>query len=98
MSATQEASLALPEDLGIERAGELHASLAPHVDAAAVTLDGSGVGRVHTAGLQVLLAFVHTRAAAGRATRWRAPSPALRKGAASLGLQELLALPAAVAR
>lgn len=97
MSAAPDGSaIELPADLGIEGAHALYAALAPRLDAAAaLILDGARVSRAHAAGLQVLAAFVRTRAAAGRATHWRDPSPALRKGAASLGLQGALALPAA---
>ena len=86
-------ALNLPADLGIEKAAELHALLAPYVDAPGpVALAASGVSRLHTAGLQVLAAFVRTRAAAGRATVLQDPSTELRGAAARLGLAAHLGL------
>ena len=92
MTAAGEIRLDLPENFGIEHAGALRALLAPHVDAGAVTLGGANVHRLHAAGLQVLTAFITTRAAAGHATRWHDPSPELRGAAARLGLDTVLGL------
>lgn len=92
-AASPDGVLDLPEDFGIEHAGALYALLAPHVETpGAVTLGGSRVSRLHTAGLQVLAAFVRTRTAFGRVTRWQDPSPELCSGAARLGLESLLGL------
>jgi len=86
----------LPADLGIEQAARLHALLSPHFeDAAPVTLAAGGVSRLHTAGLQVLAAFVSGRAAAGRATTLDNPSTELRSAAARLGLSRVLGLASA---
>lgn len=92
-AASGDGALELPEDFGIEHAGALYAMLAPYVETpGAVTLGGSRVTRLHTAGLQVLAAFVRTRTAFGRVTRWQDPSPELCSGAARLGLEAVLGL------
>lgn len=92
MTTTGEVRLDLPEDFGIEHAAALRALLAPHVEAATVELGGAKVRRLHTAGLQLLLTFITTRAAAGHATRWHDPSPELRGAAARLGLDAALGI------
>ena len=92
MTTAAEVRLDLPEDFGIESAGALRALLAAHVDAEAVALGAGGVARLHTAGLQLLAAFIATRAAEGHATRWQDPSPELRGAAARLGLDTVLGL------
>lgn len=88
--------LSLPADLGIEDAAALKALLAPRYDdEAAVTVGAAAVTRLHAAGLQVLAAFFHGRAANGRVTELESPSAELRAAAARLGLGPLLGLPAA---
>lgn len=63
-------TVALGDDLGIETSTELKTRLAPLVDQGGdLTLDASQVGRIHTASVQVLCAFVE--AAARPATRPR---------------------------
>jgi anti-anti-sigma regulatory factor len=86
--------LSLPADLGVENAAALKALLAARYDdEAAVTVGASAVTRLHAAGLQVLAAFFHGRAANGRATALDSPSAELRAAAARLGLGPLLGLP-----
>lgn len=88
--------LGLPAELGIENAAALRALLAPRLaDEGVVVLAAAGVARLHTAGLQVLAAFVSSRAAAGRGTVLDNPSAELRSAAARLGLVPLLGLGAA---
>ncbi len=85
-------SLTLQADLGIEHVAELQAALAPHLAAeATLVLDGSQVRRVHSAGLQLLHAFVRERAGAGHGTTVLAPSPALADAARLLALDGTLA-------
>jgi len=49
----------LGDDLGIENSTELKNRLSPLVaEAGELTLDASQVGRIHTASVQVLCAFV----------------------------------------
>lgn len=85
----------LQRDLGIEHVTELHAALQPHLDdEAPLVLDGGDVDRVHTAGLQLLHAFVRERAALGRSTEIAPASPALRQAARQLALGSSLGLDA----
>lgn len=79
--------LSLQPDLGIEHVAELQAILLPHLDEAEpVALAGDRVERVHTAGLQLLHAFVRDRAARGCATTITFASPALAAAAHQLAL------------
>lgn len=79
--------LALQPDLGIERVCELQDALMSHLDdAEPLALLGDQVTRVHTAGLQLLHAFVRERAARGGSTRVTAASPALAAAARQLAL------------
>jgi anti-anti-sigma regulatory factor len=77
----------LPADLGIESAGPLQESLQQAVQSTpALTLDGSQVGRLHAASLQVLAALFRQRAAAGLETRIENPSDELKAAARISGL------------
>ena len=79
--------LSLQADLGIEHVTELQDALLPHLDdAEPIALVGNDVRRVHTAGLQLLHAFVRERAARGCATTVTSPSPALAQAARLLAL------------
>jgi anti-anti-sigma regulatory factor len=60
-----------------------------------VVVDGSGVERVDTAGLQLLVALARRQRQAGRRLEWKAASPELRKCGERLGLVEALGLSAA---
>lgn len=92
-SPAAPAPVALPADLGIEHAATLKALLLPAVaHAAPVQLDGSAVGRLHAAALQLLAAFCRDRRDAGLATIWSQASPVLRDAAATLGLNDLMDL------
>ncbi|KGO98212.1 STAS domain-containing protein [Novilysobacter defluvii] len=83
--------LMLPPDLGIEHVADLQALLAPHLEGEApLALDGSQVRRVHTAGLQLLHAFVRERAGTGRGTAILDPSPTLSDAARLLALEATL--------
>lgn len=61
--------------------------------AAAIEIDASGVQGIDTAGLQLLAALVREAQARNLSLRWRAPTQALRDGAARLGLGPVLHLP-----
>ena len=88
-------ALPLPNDLGIEHVADLQAALRPHLEhTGALSLNGEGVERVHTAGLQVLHAFVRERAAAGHRTVVTAASPVLVDAARQLALAESLGVDA----
>ncbi|MGV8940470.1 MAG: STAS domain-containing protein [Lysobacter sp.] len=85
--------LSLQPDLGIEHVAELRAALAPHFeDANPIALAGDRVERVHTAGLQLLHAFVRDRANAGRTTTITLASPALIDAARVLAMANSLGL------
>jgi anti-anti-sigma regulatory factor len=86
-------SIRLGESLTIDHARSLHESLAPLLDKREVVLDAGGVGRVDTAGLQVLAAFVRALEGRGAAVRWRAPTEALQQGARRLDVAGILRLP-----
>lgn len=86
-------AIVLEPDLGIEAAPRLHAQLAPALAAKKqVALDAAAVSRLHGASMQVLVAFVRARGAAGRKTRIDDPSPALRDAARAMGLASTLGL------
>ena len=86
----------LPADLGIEHATALHTSLSPLLATLEpVSLVARGVSRLHTASLQVLVAFVRERTAAGGPTTWCEPSSLLRESAIRAGLDSALGLTAA---
>lgn len=86
-------TVALSPEWGIESSEGLKATLAPHLEVDdEVVLAAPDAGRVHTASLQLLLAFVRTRHAAGRATRIAPCADALRDAARSLGLARELGL------
>jgi hypothetical protein len=92
---TRTRTVTLPARFGIEEAAELHARLAPHLEAREpVEIEVVAPERVHTAALQVLAAFFRTRADAGRATRWRNPPAVVRDSATQLGLETALGLAA----
>lgn len=82
----------LDRDLGIEASSALKEALAAHLSAEQVALDGGAVERVHTAGLQVLLAWWRARETSGLQTRWSACSDTLRSAAATLGLCSAIGL------
>lgn len=85
--------LSLQPDLGIEHVAELRSTLSSHFDNAdPVVLAGDRVARVHTAGLQLLHAFVRDRALAGRITTITLPSAALVDAANVLALADGLGL------
>ena len=86
-------AIALEPDLGIEAATRLHAQLAPALGhKKQVAIDAASVSRLHGAAMQVLVAFVRARAAAGRKTRINDPSPALRDAARAMGLSSTFGL------
>ena len=83
----------LGPEWGIESSEALKAALAAHVDAAdEVVLAAPQAGRVHSASIQVLAAFVRTRRQSGRTTRIAPCAAAVRDAAVSLGLAAELGL------
>lgn len=89
--------LSLQSDLGIECVTELRAALQPHLDDdAPLVLAGDRVERVHTAGLQLLHAFVRDRASRGHETTLTLASPTLAAAARQLALAVSLGVDAPV--
>ena len=84
--------LSLQADLGIEQVTDLQATLQSHLDDATLELSGAEVRRVHTAGLQLLHAFVAQRAKNNRATRIQPASHALYSAARDLALSTAMGL------
>jgi ABC-type transporter Mla MlaB component len=78
--------LTLQADLGIEQVADLQATLQSHFEDESLELSGADVRRVHTAGLQLLHAFIRDRAARGLRTTIVSPSPTLVEAARQLAL------------
>ena len=86
-------TVALSPEWGIEASEGLKAALAAHLDTAdEVVLAAGEAGRVHSASIQVLVAFVRTRRQSGRTTRIAPCAAAVRDAAVSLGLASELGL------
>jgi len=86
-------TVALSPEWGIEASEGLKATLASHLDTAdEVVLAAGEAGRVHSASIQVLAAFVRTRRQSGRTTRIAPCAAAVRDAAVSLGLAAELGL------
>lgn len=88
-------AVTLGSDLGIEGCTALRQTLAGHLDAASLEVDGAAAGRIHAASLQLLAAWWRDRDAAGHDTRWAACSESLQAAARTLGLDAVLGLAAA---
>ena len=79
----------LGDDLGIENSTELKNRLSPLVaEAGELTLDVSQVGRIHTASVQVLCAFVQARREAGLGTGFHGCTATFRDAARLLGVTQ----------
>jgi len=86
-------ALALQADLGIEHVTELYTELLSHLDDEdTLVLAGDKVQRVHTAGLQLLHAFVCDRAARGCATTVAMASSILAQAAQQLAIASSLGI------
>jgi len=86
-------TVALAQDLGIESTSELKQHLAPHLEQAGpLRVDASQVGRVHTAAIQVLCAFVLARRQAGQDTVFDDATDTFRDAARLLGVFQTLGL------
>lgn len=85
------APLVLGAACTLREAASLKAQLlACRVSGDTVTVDGSAVQRIDTAGLQLLVAFARREAGAGRLLQWHAPSDELCNAVSQLGLREVL--------
>ena len=89
------ARVALPADCRIAELPAVKEALRGALAAPDAALDGGAVERVDTAALQLLAVFRREAAARGVAVAWLGASAALREGAARLGLEQTLELPAA---
>ncbi len=80
-------TVALASEWGIEASEVLKTALEPHLEADDdVVVVIADAGRVHSATVQLLAAFVRTRRDAGRATRITACAETLHNAAIALGL------------
>ena len=90
------APIALDADLRLSQAPALRERLLKALAAGSpVTLDGGEVAQVDTAALQVLCAFTRDAGGQGLSVAWGGVSEVLRDGAAMLGLDKTMNLPAA---
>ena len=88
-------TVALAQDHGIESTSELKQDLSAHLaQAGELRVDASQVGRVHTAAIQVLCAFVLARQQAGQGTVFDNATDTFRDAARLLGVLRTLGLEA----
>lgn len=88
-------SLELASVCTLREAAELKSQLMAQVGQPGdVEINAGHVGKIDTAGLQLLLAFVRQMDADGRGLAWTQTNPELYRAAAQLGLVEALKLPA----
>lgn len=88
-------SLELASVCTLREAADLKGQLMAHaIQTGDVEIDASHVGKIDTAGLQLLLGFVRHLDAEGRAVAWKQPNVELYRAASQLGLVEMLKLPA----
>lgn len=86
-------SLKLPADLRIQSASALRDRLLAALDGTGVLrLQGGGVERIDTAGLQLLVAAAQDATQRGRELRLVAPSAPLAEGIERLGLEDFFSL------
>ena len=94
-SSPQRAGLKLESTFTLRDANDmLFQLLAVDFGDAEVLVDGGGVERIDTAGLQMLIAFARHHAARGKTLNWTAVSPELLRSSQLLGVTEPLHLTA----
>jgi anti-anti-sigma regulatory factor len=94
-AAPQRAGLKLESSFTLRDATDmLFQLLAVDFGDSEVLIDGGGVERIDTAGLQMLIAFARTHAARGKTLQWTAVSPELLRSSLLLGVAEPLHLTA----
>lgn len=92
-AAPQRAGLKLESSFTLRDATDmLFQLLAVDFGDSEVLIDGGGVERIDTAGLQMLIAFAKSHAARGKTIRWTAVSPELLRSSQLLGVVEPLHL------
>ena len=90
---SETATFDLPAALTIASVEALHEKLEPlSIQGADVVVNGEGVERVDTAGLQLLLAFKQSLTKHNAGFKWQTPSQLLCEAADQLGLAGVLAL------
>jgi anti-anti-sigma regulatory factor len=92
MSAATSTTVRLPATIDITAVAEQRGQLGAALAGAAVALDGGAVGRIDTAGVQLLAAFVAEAARRGVDLAWVAVSDTLAGNARRLGLAAALRL------
>jgi anti-anti-sigma regulatory factor len=92
-AAPQRAGLKLESSFTLRDATDmLFQLLAVDFGDSEVLIDGGGVERIDTAGLQMLIAFAKAHAARGKTIHWTAVSPELLRSSQLLGVAEPLHL------
>lgn len=82
------------EQFDISAVADLYAVLSDALDRGQpVVLDGSRVGRIDTAGVQMLTAFIREAQGKGIRVDWQGTTEVLCEAAQRLGLAQQLALP-----
>ena len=95
-AAPSQPTIALASNCNVKDAAELKQSLCHYVDdSTAVALEVGKLERVDTSTMQLLCAFVRDRAAHQRKVEWRGDTRVIRDAARLLGVESMLALPAA---
>jgi ABC-type transporter Mla MlaB component len=89
----QSGTISLPAQCLLRDAVDLKQQLLSYPDSAYVEIDVAAVERVDTAYMQVLLAFVHSRAAGAAAINWLNVNAIFVEAATLLGLRSTLQLP-----
>lgn len=89
---TSDTILSLPNELSIDNISEYKDLLIEHLETSSsvITLDGSKLVRVDTAGVQLLVVFVRQVIANGKQVEWQSCSDALQSTAEQLGLKQQL--------
>ncbi|HLW22968.1 MAG TPA: STAS domain-containing protein [Steroidobacteraceae bacterium] len=93
---TPSTTIVLEERVTIAQAAELHRSLcASFANGAAIAVDGSRVGEIDTAVLQLLASLWRSCQHRGTDCVWQGASTSLRRAANLIGLIEILQFPSA---
>ncbi|WP_188151665.1 STAS domain-containing protein [Teredinibacter waterburyi] len=92
---TSRIDFRLPENMTIATINSLHEqfeALVDKTDCDAVVLQGDAVARADTAGIQLLVAFIHASRERKIAITWDHPSEKLCSAAALLGLDKTIGI------
>lgn len=90
---TESIALALPDRMDIASAEQLHVSLeAALAEGAAITLIGSAVAKIDTAGMQLLLGFFTESIRLHIDVSWSNPSSTIQEAVTFLNLNEQVCL------